>query len=43
MHLSKKRKIYSNFFLLFVNLDSILNYFKKRMTLIPPTPKDVVR
>ena len=49
MQLSKKQKIFSNFFLPFVNLDSILNIFKKTMTLLAHvflnlrTPKNVVR
>ena len=49
MQLCQKRRIFSKFFLHFVNLDSILNIFKKKMTLIADvflnlgTPKDVVR
>ena len=49
MQLSQKRKILSNFFLHFLNYDSILNIFKKKMTLIADvflnlqTPKNVVR
>ena len=48
MQLSQKRKIFSNFFFTFVNLDSILNIFKNKMTVITDvflnirTPKDVV-
>ena len=33
MELSKKREVLSQFFLLFLNLDSILNISKKKMTL----------
>ena len=49
MLLSWKRKIFSDFFLNFVNLSSIYNIFKKNMThiadilLILRTPKHVVR
>ena len=50
MQLSQKRKISSDFFFLdFLNLDSILKIFKKKMTLIADvflnlrTPKDVLR
>ena len=49
MELSKKREDCPNFFLLFLNLDSILNISKKKMTLIAHvflnlrTRKDVVR
>ena len=49
MQLSDKLKILSNFFLHFVNLDSILNFFKRKMTLIADaffnlqTRKDVIR
>ena len=55
MQLSKKRKISSDFFffffffLHFLNLDSILKIFRKKMTLIADvflnlrTPKNVVR
>ena len=49
MQLSKKRKIFSEFFLHFVDLDSILKFFKKEMTftgnvfLNLRTPKNVVR
>ena len=49
MQLSQKRKILSNFFLHFLNYHSILNIFKKKMTLIADvflnlqTPKNVVR
>ena len=49
MQLSEKKKIFSNFFFHFLNLDSILNFFKKKMTLIADiflnmlTPKNVVR
>ena len=45
----RKKKIFLIFFLHFRNLDSILNIFKKKMTLIADvflnlrTPKDVVR
>ena len=48
MQLSKKRNIFSQFFLHFRNLDSILNIFKKKMTLIADvflnlrTPKNAV-
>ena len=34
MQLADKLKILSNFFLYFINLDSILNFFKKKMTLL---------
>ena len=34
MQLTMKTKIFSNFFLHFLNLDSILNIFKKKITLI---------
>ena len=34
MQLSQKRKIFSTFFFQLVNLGSILNIFKKQMTLI---------
>ena len=34
MALSQKRKIFSDFFLQFVNLLSVLNIFQKMMTLI---------
>ena len=49
MHLSQKRKIFSQIFFHFRNLESILNIFKKNMTLIADvflnlrTPKYVVR
>ena len=52
MQLSKKRKNFSEFFFFFLefrNLNSILNIFKKKMTLIADvflnlrTPKNVVR
>ena len=49
MQLCQKRRIFSKFFLHFVNLDSILNIFKKKITLIADvfynlgSPKDVVR
>ena len=49
MQLSKKGNIFSQFFWHFRNLDSILNIFKKKMTLIAEvflnlqTPKKVVR
>ena len=49
MQLSQKQKIFSEFFLQFGNLDSILNIFKKQMTLIADvslnlrTPKNLVR
>ena len=33
MQLSEKRKIFSNFFLNFVNLDSILHIFQIKITL----------
>ena len=33
MQLTQKRKIFSQFFLDFLNLDSILKFFKKEMTL----------
>ena len=48
MQLYRKRKIISEFFLHFVNLDSIFIIFNKSMTLIDDvflnwrTPKDVV-
>ena len=35
MQISQKRKIFCEFFFNFLNLDSILNIFKKEMTLIP--------
>ena len=47
--LSQKRNLLSNFFLYFLNLDSILKIFEKKMMLIAdlflnlPTLKDVVR
>ena len=37
MHLSQKRKMFCKFFLHFVNLLSVLNILKKRMTLIAET------
>ena len=49
IHLSQKRKISLNFFFHFLNLDSILNIFKKEMILIPDvflnlrTPKHLVK
>ena len=49
MQLCSKRKTFSNFFKHFLNLDSILNIFKKTMTLIAyvflnlGTPKNVIR
>ena len=49
MQLSNKTNIFSQFFWHFQNLDSILNSFKKKMTLIAevflnlPSPKKVVR
>ena len=49
MQLFQKRKIFSRFFLNFLNLDSILNIFKNKMTLIAdifsnlPTLKNVIR
>ena len=49
MQLSEKGNIFSQFFWPFRNLDSILNSFKKKMTLIAevflnlPSPKKVVR
>ena len=49
MHLSQKQKCFLNFFLHFLNLDSILNIFEKNMTLITDvflnlrTPKSVGR
>ena len=49
MELSQKWKKFSKFFLNFLNLDSILNIFPKKTTLIADvflnlrTPKDVVR
>ena len=49
MQLSQKQKIFSDFFLHFLNLDSILNISKKKMALIGHlfsalgTPKKVVR
>ena len=49
MQLSQKRKIFSHFYLYVLNLDSISNIFKKKMTLIADvflnlqTPKNVVR
>ena len=49
MQKSKKRKIFSTFSLHFLNLDSILNLFRKEMTVIADlfltlrTPKNVVR
>ena len=48
MHLTEKRKAFSNFSLHFLNLDSIINVFEKNMTLIADvfvnlrTPKNVV-
>ena len=35
MQLTMKTKIFSNFFLHFLNLDSVLNIFKKKVTLMP--------
>ena len=49
MQLSKKRKILSRFSFAFPKLDSILNFFRKKMTLIADvfldfwTMKNVVR
>ena len=49
MQLSKKRKIFAEIFLDFLNLGLILNNFKIKMTLIPDiflnlrTRRDVVR
>ena len=49
MQLFQKRKIFSSFFLNFLNLDSILNIFKSKMTLIAdifsnlPTLENVIR
>ena len=49
MQLYKKRKILSSFFLHFLNLDSILIFFEKKMTLIADvfwnlqTRNDVIR
>ena len=49
MQLFRKRELFSEFFLHFVNLDSILKFSKKDLTLIADifsnlrTPKDVVR
>ena len=49
MQLAQKRKIFSAFFLNFLNLDSILHMFTKKMTLTADvflnlrTPKYVVR
>ena len=49
MQLSQKKYIFPNFFFHFLNLDSIFNIFKKKMTLIAyvfsnlPTPIEVVR
>ena len=49
MQLSQKRKIFLQFFFHFVNLDSILNIFKKTMILVADvylnlrTPKHVVQ
>ena len=49
MQLSQKRKIISQFFLDFLNVDSILNIFRKKMSLIADaflnlwTAKNVVR
>ena len=49
MQLSPKQKIFSHFYLHVLNLDSILNIFKEKMTLIADvflnlhTPKNVVR
>ena len=49
MHLSKKRKIFSDFFLHFINFNSISNISKKTMTVIADvflklrTPKNVFR
>ena len=48
MHLSQKRKIFSNFFLYFINFNSVSNIFKKTMTVIADvflkiwTPKNVI-
>ena len=47
--ISEPKNIFSSFFLHFLNLESILNIFKKKMTLIGAvflnlrTPKNVVR
>ena len=49
MQLSQKRYIFSELFLHFLNLDSILKIYKKKMNLIADvflnlrTPKNVVR
>ena len=50
MQLSQKEKTFSEFFFFhLLNLDSILNIFKKKMSLLAhvflnfPTPKNVVR
>ena len=49
MQLSQKPKIISSFFLHFLNIDSILNTFKKNRILVPDvfsnlrTPKYVVK
>ena len=49
MQLSKKEKIFLNFFLKFWNEDKILNILKKKLTLVANvfpklrTPKNVVR
>ena len=49
MQLSQKQEIVSQFFLHFVSLESILNIFNKKMTLIADvvlnlqTPNNVVR
>ena len=49
MKLYQKQKIPSSFFLHFLNLDSILNFFEKKMILIADvflnlqTRKDVIR
>ena len=49
MKLSKKRKIFSEFFFHFLNFDSIFNIFKREMTVIADisldlrAPKNVVR
>ena len=49
MQLSQKRYIFSELFLPFLNLDSILKIYKKKMNLIADvflnlwTPKNVVR
>ena len=48
MHLSQKRKIFSNFFLYFINFNSVSNIFKKTMSVIADvflkiwTPKNVI-